>query len=162
MGQVKTNAIRLLDKNKIAYACKTYEVEDGKVDGLAVTKKIGLNPHEVFKTLLVQGTSGTHYVCVIPVDQELDLKKVSKLVGEKKIDMLPVKDLLKTTGYIRGGCSPIGMKKLFKTIIHESASRLEHITVSGGKIGIQITLSPTDLCEIVQASYANIIQMAEL
>lgn len=156
MAQAKTNAIRMLDKNKVNYTCKVYEATDGKIDGMAVTSKLGLNPNEVFKTLLVQGISKDCYVCIIPVNKELDLKKVSKLAGEKKVEMLPVNDLLKTTGYVRGGCSPIGMKKLFKTFLHETAQNLETITVSGGKIGIQITLEPEELRQLVKAEYGAI------
>lgn len=157
MVPIKTNAIRLLDKSKIEYMCRTYDVEDGKIDGMSVTAKLGLDPDHVFKTLMVQGTSKTCYVCVIPVNKELDFKKVSKIAGEKKIEMLPVNDLLKTTGYIRGGCSPIGMKKLFKTYIHESAASLSQITVSAGKIGVQIILNPEQLCTLVQGSYIDIV-----
>lgn len=157
MEKIKTNVIRLLDKHKINYTCHTYEVEEGKVDGLAVTQKLGFEPSRVFKTLVMQGVSKNYYVCVIPVDEEVDLKKVSKLTGEKKIEMLHVKDLLQTTGYIRGGCSPIGMKKLFKTIIHQSAKEKEQMTVSAGKIGVQVSLAPDTLCELVKAVYADIV-----
>ncbi|MGL6175316.1 MAG: Cys-tRNA(Pro) deacylase [Cellulosilyticaceae bacterium] len=156
MAKIKTNAIRLLDKNKINYSCKEYEATDGKIDGIAVAAKLGVNPNEVFKTLLVQGISKECYVCVIPVNKELDFKKISKITGEKKVEMLHVNDLLKTTGYVRGGCSPIGMKKLFKTFLDETAQKLETITVSGGKIGIQITLEPEELRKIVKAEYVAI------
>ena len=157
MAQAKTNAIRLLDKNKIDYTCHSYEVEDGKIDGIAVATKLGLEVECVFKTLLVMGVSKTCYVCVIPVNHELDLKKVSKVTKEKKVEMLHVADLLKTTGYIRGGCSPIGMKKLFKTYYHESAKRYDTITVSAGKIGMQITLHPDTLRDLTQGEYADLI-----
>lgn len=156
LAQLKTNAIRILDKNKIKYTYKVYEVTDGKIDGMAVTAKLGLNPKEVFKTLLVQGISKECYVCVIPVNKELDLKKVSKITREKKVEMLSVNDLLKTTGYVRGGCSPIGMKKLFRTFLDETAQNVETITVSGGKIGIQITLEPEELRKLVKGEYVAI------
>lgn len=156
MSEVKTNVLRILDKAKIPYTYKTYTVEDGKIDGLSVAKKVGKTKVEVFKTLLVQGKTGVCYVCVIPVYLELDLKKVSKVCGEKKIEMLPVGDLLGTTGYIRGGCSPIGMKKLFKTFIHETAKSLETLTISAGKIGVQVTLAPDQLSTLVKARYADL------
>lgn len=154
MAAVKTNVIRILDKEKIPYTCSTYEVKDGKIDGVAVAHKIGKPVEEVFKTLLVQGKSKACYVCVIPVEKELDMKKISELTGEKNMDMLPVNDLMKTTGYIRGGCSPIGMKKAFRTFIDESADKLEKITFSAGKIGVQVELQPEDLKTLVKAEYA--------
>lgn len=157
MSEIKTNVLRILDKAKIPYTCTTYEVEDGKIDGASVAGKIGKSEEEVFKTLLVHGKTGTIYVCVIPVCLELDLKKVSKVCGEKKIEMLHVGELLATTGYVRGGCSPIGMKKLFKTFIHESAKDLKAVTVSAGKIGVQVTLSPDALSKLVKAKYADLI-----
>lgn len=150
---IKTNVIRILDKEKIPYTCSTYEVKDGKIDGVAVAHKIGIDEATVFKTLLVQGKSKACYVCVIPVAKELDFKKISALTGEKNIDMLPVNDLQKTTGYIRGGCSPIGMKKTFKTYIDETAIELERMTFSAGKIGVQITLQPEALKALVQAEF---------
>ncbi|MDU6855495.1 MAG: Cys-tRNA(Pro) deacylase [Clostridiales bacterium] len=154
MAAVKTNVIRILDKEKIQYTCASYEVKDGKIDGVAVAHKIGKPTEEVFKTLLVQGKSKTCYVCVIPVEKELDMKKISELTGEKNIEMLPVNDLMKTTGYIRGGCSPIGMKKAFRTFIDESAANLEKMTFSAGKVGVQVELKPEDLMNLVKAEYA--------
>ena len=154
MATIKTNVIRILDKEKISYTCSTYEVKDGKIDGVAVAHKIGIDEKQVFKTLLVQGKSKTCYVCVIPVAKELDFKKISALTGEKSIDMLPVNDLQKTTGYIRGGCSPIGMKKLFKTFIDESVNGLEYITFSAGKLGVQVTVQPKDLIHLIEADVA--------
>lgn len=153
MAAVKTNVIRILDKEKIQYTCASYEVKDGKIDGVAVAHKIGKPTEEVFKTLLVQGKSKTCYVCVIPVEKELDMKKISELTGEKNIEMLPVNDLMKTTGYIRGGCSPIGMKKAFRTFIDESAANLEKMTFSAGKVGVQVELKPEDLMNLVKAEY---------
>ena len=154
MAAIKTNVIRILDKEKIPYTCASYEVKDGKIDGVAVAHKIGKPTEEVFKTLLVQGKSKTCYVCVIPVEKELDMKKISELTGEKNIEMLPVNDLVKTTGYIRGGCSPIGMKKAFRTFIDESAANLEKMTFSAGKVGVQVELKPEDLMNLVKAEYA--------
>lgn len=156
MAAIKTNVIRILDKEKIPYTCSTYEVKDGKIDGIAVAHKIGIDEKQVFKTLLVQGKSKTCYVCVIPVAKELDFKKISILTKEKSIEMLPVNDLQKTTGYIRGGCSPIGMKKLFKTFIDETVSGLECITFSAGKLGVQVTVQPKDLISLIQAEVAEL------
>ena len=156
MAAIKTNVIRILDKEKIPYTCSTYEVKDGKIDGVAVAHKIGKSVEEVFKTLLVQGKSKTCYVCVIPVEKELDMKKISELTGEKNMDMLPVNDLMKTTGYIRGGCSPIGMKKVFKTFIDESAVKLEKMTFSAGKIGVQVELQPEVLKTLIKAEYSHL------
>lgn len=142
----KTNAMRLLDSKKLEYKMMTYDNEDGKIHGIAVAEKIGRQPASVFKTLVAHGTAQQNiYVFVIPVGEELDLKKAAKVAGEKKIEMLHVKDLLKWTGYIRGGCSPIGMKKLYPTFINESAKSLETMIVSGGKIGIQIELTLENL-----------------
>lgn len=153
MAEVKTNVLRILDKEKIDYACTTYDTKDGKIDGVSVAHKVGKPVEQVFKTLIVRGKGKDPYVCVIPVEKELNLKKVSELTGEKKVEMLPVNDLLKITGYMRGGCSPIGMKKLFKTYIDSSAEQLAVITVSAGKIGIQVDIAPERLREIVKGEY---------
>nr|WP_302595119.1 Cys-tRNA(Pro) deacylase [uncultured Cellulosilyticum sp.] len=158
MANVKTNVMRLLDKAKVPYEVTSYEVMDGKIDGNSVAKKIGKSKEQVFKTLVAVGHSKTNYVFVIPVDEELDLKKASKVVGEKSIEMLHQKDLLKTTGYIHGGCSPIGMKKLFKTTIHVSAKALEKMTFSAGKVGFQVTMAPCALEKLVNAEFADLIK----
>lgn len=158
MGAVKTNVMRILDKVKIEYTMDIYEVKDGKIDGEAVAEKIGKPPEQVFKTLVTVGHSKEIYIFVIPVGQELDLKKASLAVKEKNIDMLPLKDLQKTTGYIRGGCSPIGMKKQFKTCIHESALDFETITFSGGKVGVQITMNPSVLKSLISAESVDLIK----
>lgn len=142
---MKTNAMRILDQKKIVYQVKEYDVTDNKVDGISVAEKIGVEPSKVFKTLVAQGASKNYYVFIIPVLQEFDLKKAAKASNEKKVEMIPQKDLLKITGYIRGGCSPVGMKKRFKTFIHRSAEDQETIMVSGGKPGLQIELSSQDL-----------------
>ncbi|MGG7162891.1 Cys-tRNA(Pro) deacylase [Clostridium ihumii] len=158
MAQAKTNAMRILDKENIKYNISTYENKDGKIDGVSVASKIGKNVEEVFKTLVLQGQSKEIYVFVIPVNEELDLKKSAKVAGEKKVEMIHVKDINKYTGYIRGGCSPIGMKKLYKTFIHSTAENLETLVVSGGKIGMQIELSPKDLTNIINGNFQDIIK----
>lgn len=154
----KTNAMRILDKEKINYKIINYDVDDDVIDGISVAIKTGKMTSEVYKTLVAQGNSKEHYVFVIPVDKELDLKKGANIVKEKKIELLPVKDLLPATGYIRGGCSPIGMKKLFKTFIQEDISNLERITISGGKIGTQIELIPKELLMITKGVKADLIK----
>lgn len=146
----KTNAMRVLDKQKIYYQSLSYNNEDGKIHGTAVAEKIGKPADQVFKTL-VASAPGHIYVFVIPVADELDVKKAAKAAGEKKIEMLPVKDLQKWTGYIRGGCSPIGMKKLYPTFIDHTAEQLETMIVSGGKVGCQIELPPQELLQITNA-----------
>lgn len=158
MGIAKTNVMRALDKAKVAYEITQYDAGDGKIDGKAVAEKINKPCEQVFKTLVAVGHSKANYVFVIPVNDELDLKKCSKVIGEKSLEMLPVKDLQKTTGYIRGGCSPIGMKKQFVTHIHESAKELREITFSAGKIGLQVTLEPEALCELIGAQFADLIK----
>lgn len=155
---VKTNAMRILDKEKITYKIINYDVDDGVIDGISVAIKTGKMTSEVYKTLVAQGNSKEYYVFVIPVDKELDLKKAANVVKEKKIEMLQVKDLLPTTGYIRGGCSPIGMKKLFKTFFQEDMSSLETITISGGKIGTQIELAPQHLLRLAKGEKADLIK----
>ncbi|MED3648701.1 Cys-tRNA(Pro) deacylase [Halalkalibacterium halodurans] len=154
----KTNAMRILDSKKIPYEIITYESKDGKIDGVSVAEKIGKDVRSVYKTLVAQGNSKNIYVFIIPVNDELDLKKGAKAVNEKKIEMIPVKDIQKWTGYIRGGCSPIGMKKAYPTIIDESATSLETIVVSGGKIGVQLELTVGDLKEATNAMIIDIIK----
>ncbi len=142
--EVKTNAMRILDGMKISYEAKTYECKDF-VDGVQIADLLGL-PHEiVYKTLVAQGASKQYYVYVIPIEAELDMKKAAKSVGEKSVAMLHVKDINAVTGYIRGGCTAIGMKKQYVTRIAQSARELEQIIVSGGRLGIQLKLSPDDL-----------------
>ena len=152
----KTNAMRELDKNKVEYNVYTYESEDGKIDGLAVANKLGQDPKTVFKTLVAKGHSRELYVFVIPVGEELDLKKCAKAVGEKNVEMIHVKDINKYTGYIRGGCSPLAMKKEYKTVIDISAEGLEKIIFSGGKIGLQIEANPKEVAEVVNAEFAEL------
>ncbi|WP_042354463.1 Cys-tRNA(Pro) deacylase [Bacillus rubiinfantis] len=156
MAQAKTNAMRILDAQKIEYEILTYDNKDGKIDGVSVAAKIGREPKEVYKTLVAQGASVTIYVFVIPVAEELDLKKAAKAAGEKNIHMLPVKDIQKWTGYIRGGCSPIGMKKQYQTFLDESCKELDVMVVSAGKIGMQIVIVPSQLQAITAASFADV------
>lgn len=153
----KTNAMRILDSMNIEYDYLTYECEDGKIDGVSVAHKTGQNPEAVFKTLVSVGHSKELYVFCIPVEYELDLKKAAHASGEKNIELLPLKELTKNTGYIRGGCSPIGMKKHYKTFIDESAMLHHKILVSGGSIGIQMILNSDDLIKAADASYADLI-----
>jgi Cys-tRNA(Pro)/Cys-tRNA(Cys) deacylase len=156
MATVKTNAMRILDAKKIAYEVLTYDNKDGKIDGVSVAAKVGKNPSEVYKTLVTQGASKDLYVFVIPVEEELDLKKCANLAGEKKVEMIPVKDIQKWTGYIRGGCSPVGMKKEYKTFLDKSSEGLQSIVISGGKIGVQIVVSPNDLRDVTTAAFADL------
>lgn len=157
MAEFKTNVMRILDKAKITYKAHTYDHSDGAIDGAAVAEKMGQNPEQVFKTLVTKGAGRDYYVFVVPVLKELDLKKAAKSVGEKHVEMIHVKDINKVTGYIRGGCSPIGMKKQFTTVFDKSAENIETIIVSAGKIGYQIELAPRDLIEMVGAKTAEII-----
>ena len=154
----KTNAMRILDRGKVSYEMREYDSSDGHIDGLAVAHKVGKNPEEVFKTLVTVGHSKNNYVFVIPVAEELDMKKAAKSVGEKNIEMIHVKDINKITGYIRGGCSPVGMKKNYKTRIHESAKELSIMTVSGGKIGLQMDIAPEDFEKVIDVEFADIIK----
>ena len=154
---IKTNAMRLLSSAKIPFETREYEVDENHIDGMDVAIQIGMNPDQVFKTLVVKGEKKGIYVCCIPVNEELSLKKIAKVVGEKKVEMLPVKDLLATTGYIRGGCSPIGMKKKYPTFIHESAKSHPEIVVSAGVRGCQLVLSPEDLISFAQGRVEDLI-----
>ena len=155
--EVKTNAMRILDKNKISYQVNTYECDEF-IDGVHIADKLN-QPYEIsFKTLVAVGKSKANYVFVIPVDKEIDFKKAAKMVGEKSVELVPVKEIQGLTGYIRGGCTPIGMKKLFPTVNQESAKNYEKIIVSGGKLGLQLELSPKDLCKVVKGEYGDVIQ----
>lgn len=153
----KTNAMRILDALSIKYDCMSYETEDDHIDGVSVAHKTGQNPESVFKTLVAVGHSKLLYVFCIPVEYELDLKKAAKASNEKNIEMLPLRDLTKNTGYVRGGCSPIGMKKHYSTFVDESAQLQDKILVSAGVIGTQIIISPDDLIRAAEASYADLI-----
>ena len=157
MPAQKTNVMRLLEQKKIAFQAHSYPHGDSAVDGVTAAALIGRDPAVVFKTLLARGASKGCYVFVIPVADELNLKKAAKAVGEKSIAMAPVSELLALTGYVRGGCSPIGMKKAYPTVIHSSAQGLDTMIVSAGKIGEQVELSPADLIALTRASIADII-----
>ncbi|TYS46880.1 Cys-tRNA(Pro) deacylase [Bacillus infantis] len=154
MAQGKTNAMRLLDAARLEYNSLSYDSKDGKIDGVSVAGKIGRDPEQVYKTLVAQAGRNV-YVFIIPVEAELDLKKAAKAAGEKKVEMIPVKDIQKLTGYIRGGCSPVGMKKLYPTFIDSQGEELESIIVSGGKIGLQIELAPERLKELIKAEWKD-------
>ena len=157
MAEAKTNAMRMLDRAKIPYQVHTYTHEDGKIDGVSVAQKLGQDPARVFKTLVTKGASGGHYVFVIPVAEELDLKKAAKSVGEKSVSMIHVAEINPVTGYIRGGCSPVGMKKLFPTVFDRSVEGLPTVMVSGGRIGCQIEAAPGDLLPLVHAKTADLL-----
>lgn len=149
----KTNAIRQFDRKKLPYTLHTYE---GVISGTDVAAYMGQDPATVFKTLVTTGKSGAHYVFMIPVAQELDLKKAAKAVGEKSIAMLPQKELLPLTGYVHGGCSPVGMKKAFPTAIHETAASYDTIFFSGGRIGLQLQASPATLEQLIPLIYTDL------
>ena len=151
----KTNVMRILDSKNIDYKFYNYEA-DATLTGVDVAHKLNKDENTVFKTLVTVGKSKEHYVFVIPVNKELDLKKASKAVSEKNISMVKSKDLLALTGYIHGGCSPIGMKKSFKTVFHDLASNLDTITFSAGKIGCQVEIDVKDISKIIEYSKADI------
>ena len=154
----KTNVMRLLDQKKVPYTPHTYPHGDGEApDGVTVARSLGLDPDRVFKTLVTKGASGGYYVFDIPVAATLDLKKAAKAVGEKSVAMLPSKELLPLTGYVHGGCSPVGMKKPFPTVFHRSALDQETILVSAGKIGFQVEVRPGDLIALVGAKAEDVV-----
>lgn len=152
----KTNVMRLLDQKKVPYTPHTYPHGDEAVDGVTVAQMTGVDPAKVFKTLVARGASKTPYVFVIPVACELDLKKAAKAVGEKSVAMLHVSELTPLTGYVRGGCSPVGMKKAFPTVFDESVNNVPTVMVSAGKIGFQIECAPADLIKLTRAATAHI------
>lgn len=153
----KTNAMRILDSLNIGYDYLEYNTDDGKIDGISVADKVGEPRETVFKTLVTVGADKELYVFVIPVEFELDLKKAAKASSQKSIQMLPLKELTKNTGYVHGGCSPIGMKKLFKTYIDETAILNDKIIVSAGLVGSQVKLNPEDLKKCVEAEFVDLI-----
>ncbi len=153
----KTNVMRILDQKKITYQAYSYADTDA-ISGVEVAKVLGQNPKQVFKTLVTVGASKRNYVFVIPVEEELHLKKAAKAVGEKSIEMIKSKELLPLTGYIHGGCSPIGMKKLFKTVLDSSAEAFDTIIFSAGKIGYQVEVAPADLKKIISYEFSDITQ----
>lgn len=153
----KTNAVRIVEQQKVEHELLYYDTENGQaVDGETVAMKIGVPLKHVFKTLIATAGSNKFFMFVVPVLGELDLKAAAKVAGEKKIDMIAVKDLLPLTGYVRGGCSPVGMKKLFPTFIDASAEQLDYMVVSAGKIGMQMKLAPSDLADLSKAKFAQI------
>lgn len=152
----KTNVMRTLEQKKIPYTAHSYDPE-GPIDGVSVAQTLGQPPERVFKTLVTKGASGAYYVFDIPVAENLDLKKAAKAVGEKSIAMLPQKELLGLTGYVHGGCSPVGMKKQFPTVFHETVAEYDAICVSAGKIGHQVECDPKALLTLLRAGTADII-----
>ncbi len=153
----KTNVARLLDKAKVAYELIPYEVDESDLSAVHVAAQLGEDVDRVFKTIVLHGDKTGHFVCVVPGEHEIDLKKAAKVSGNKKCELLPMKELLPVTGYIRGGCSPIGMKKRFPTYLHESASAYDYIYVSAGQRGLQVKLSPADLLREAGAGYADLV-----
>ena len=159
MSNAKTNAMRILDSKKVNYNMLSYTTKKGEhMDGIEVAHQIGRDVSEVYKTLVAQGASKNIYVYVIPVNESLDLKKAAKVAKEKSVAMINVNDINKFTGYIRGGCSPIGMKKLYETFVNDTAKSLDKIIVSAGKIGQQIELRPVDLDMVIGCDFEDIIK----
>lgn len=154
--EIKTNAMRILEQKKIPFTHYTYECEEF-IDGAQTADLLGLPHEKVYKTLVTVGADKNYYVFVIPIDGELDLKKAAKAVGQKSLSMIPVKEINAVTGYIRGGCTAIGMKKQYKTVIHEAAKNLETMIVSGGRIGSQIELKPEALKVAVNAEFSDVL-----
>lgn len=155
--EVKTNAMRILESMKIEFQHYTYECEEF-IDGIQIADMLGLPHEKVYKTLVTKGNSKNYFVFVIPIAQELDLKAAARSVGEKSVEMIPVKDINTVTGYIRGGCTAIGMKKQYVTGIDSSAQNLPAMIVSGGRIGSQIELAPADLMKAAKGEYADLIK----
>ena len=157
----KTNVMRLLDQRKIPYTAHFYDETEDPMDthayGVHIAQALGQDPARCFKTLVARGASGGVYVYGVPVAENLDLKKAAKAVGEKSVDLLPVREIQSVTGYVRGGCSPVGMKKRYPTVLHDTATDYETIYISAGKIGAQVELSPRDLLNLLGAETADII-----
>lgn len=158
--EVKTNAMRILDRMKIPYQLNLYECDEF-IDGVHVADALGQPYESSFKTLVAVAKSGAHYVFVLPIAQELDLKKAAAAVGEKAVTLIPVKEITPLTGYVRGGCTAIGMKKAFPTVIDASAQAFETIIISGGRIGAQIFLAPADLAKAANAVFADLVMKGE-
>lgn len=152
--ETKTNAMRILDRNHVPYEIIQYECDEF-IDGLHTAEKTGAPVEQSFKTLVAQGKTGNYYVFVIPIAEEVDLKAAAKAVGEKSVEMIHVKDITKVTGYVRGGCSPLGMKKQFPTVIHSDALKFDRVWISGGRIGTSICLDPQDLIRVTRAKTAD-------
>ena len=154
--EIKTNAMRILDKNKVTYVPHTYECTEF-TDGAQIADTLGQDHARVYKTLVTVGKSKEHYVFVIPIDDEIDFKKAAKVVGEKSLEMLPLKELTPLTGYVRGGCTSIGMKKQFPTVFNESIQALSTVLVSGGALGLQLELAPADLIRAAGGRVADVV-----
>lgn len=154
--ELKTNAMRFLDRCRISYSVRTYECGEF-VGGITVAEKLGQPPELTFKTLIAKGKTGNYYCFLLPVALELDMKKAARSVGEKSVELLHVKDITSVTGYVRGGCTPIGMKKQFMTVVHNSAEELDSFYISGGRIGTQIELSPVKLVEAIHGKFEDIV-----
>lgn len=152
----KTNAMRILERNHIDYEVHTYECDEF-VDGIHVADQMGQSYEQSFKTLVMQGKSREYHVFVLPVHKEVDLKKAARVVHEKSLEMVPVREIQAVTGYIRGGCTAIGMKKQYNTVVHESAKNFDQMIVSGGRLGTQIVLAPEDLVKVTQGQFADIV-----
>ncbi|MEE1313477.1 MAG: Cys-tRNA(Pro) deacylase [Lachnospiraceae bacterium] len=155
--EIKTNAMRILERNHIPYEVIFYDCDEFK-DGISIAQKLGEDPKECFKTLVTKGKTGQYYVYIVPVAEELDMKKCAREAGEKSVEMIPVKEINKVTGYIRGGTTALGMKKEHPTVIHESARELKKMIISGGKLGIQLKLAPEDLRKVVKGKFGDIIK----
>ena len=153
----KTNVARLLDKAAIAYELIAYEVDENDLSAVHVADQLNENPRQIFKTLVLQGNKTSYFVCIIPADEELDLKKAAAISGNKNCDLIPLKDLLPVTGYIRGACSPVGMRKHFPTYIHSSCTSFPHIFVSAGQRGLQLKIAPSDLINLSRAISAQLL-----
>lgn len=153
----KTNVTRILEQLKINCSQHEYSVEDNHIEAMSVAEKIGRPPESVYKTLVTKGAGGQYFVFCLPSNAELDLKKAARACGEKSVAMIPVADINKVTGYIRGGCSPIGMKKKYTTVIHEAVLALDTVCLSAGRVGSQVELAPADLLRAAEASTADII-----
>lgn len=157
----KTNAARLLDRDRIAYELIPYEVDENDLGATHIARQLGEDIEQVFKTLVLHGDRSGHFVCVIPGAAEVDLKKAAKVSGNKKCDLIPMKELLPLTGYIRGGCSPVGMKKPFPTYFHESCAQFPYIYVSAGQRGLQFRIAPSDLVRISRGTLCDLIARPE-
>ena len=154
--ETKTNAVRILERNKVPYELITYECDEF-IDGMHTVEMTGAPVEQTYKTLVMQGKSKKYYVFVIPIAEEVDLKAAARSVGEKSVEMIHVKDITAITGYVRGGCSPLGMKKQFPTVIDSTAEAFDQMYVSGGRIGTSVRLNPKDLAHVVRAEFADII-----
>ena len=152
--EIKTNAMRILDRQKISYQVLQYECSEF-IEGMHSAELTGAAVGQSFKTLVVKGKSGQYYVFALPIAKEVDLKKAARTVGEKSVEMIHVKDITAVTGYVRGGCSPIGMKKQFPTVVEQSAGQFDRIYVSGGRIGTTLVLAPEDLLKVSRAEYGD-------